>query len=143
MRTLLHTTLAVHPLCLGGNVFGWTADKDQSFEVLDRYAAAGGNFVDSADVYSVWADGNEGGESESVIGAWMAQRGNRDDMVVATKVGKLPGSEGLSAATIHKAADASLQRLGTDHIDLYYAHADDQDTPLEETLGAFDALASA
>ena len=130
----------MHPLCLGGNVFGWTADQAQSYEVLDRYAAAGGNFVDSADVYSVWADGNDGGESESVLGSWMADRGNRDDVVVATKVGKLPGSEGLAPDTIRKAAEASLKRLQTDHIDLYYAHADDEDTPLEDTLRAFDQL---
>lgn len=140
MLTIPHTTLTVHPLCLGGNVFGWTAGKSQSFEVLDRYAAAGGNFVDSADVYSAWGEGNSGGESETILGAWMDARGNRDDVVVATKVGKLPGSEGLSAANIHKSIDASLERLRTDHIDLYYAHADDEDTPQEETLGAFDAL---
>ncbi len=134
------TPLDVFPLCLGGNVFGWTADEKQSFAVLDAYAAAGGNFVDTADAYSAWAPGNTGGESESILGRWMAARRNRDRMVVATKVGKLPGSTGLSARTIRTAAEASLRRLATDRIDLYYAHADDAGTPLEESLRAFDAL---
>jgi len=140
MRSIPNTTLTVHPLCLGGNVFGWTADEQQSLAVLDRYAQDGGNFIDSADMYSAWAQGNEGGESERVLGRWMASRGNRDDVVIATKVGKLPRLGGTSAATVHRAVDESLRRLQTDHIDLYYAHMDDQDTPLEETLGAFDAL---
>jgi len=132
--------LDVFPLCLGGNVFGWTADERQSFAVLDAYAEAGGNFVDTADAYSVWAPGNSGGESETILGRWMAARGNRDRVVVATKVGKLAGLTGLSAKTVRAAAEGSLRRLGTDRIDLYYAHADDPATPLEETLGAFDAL---
>ena len=134
------TSLDVFPLCLGGNVFGWTADEKQSFAVLDAYAAAGGNFVDTADVYSAWVPGHEGGESETILGRWMAARGNRDRMVVATKVGMLSGLRGLSAKTIRAAAEGSLRRLGTDRIDLYYAHVDDAATPLEETLGAFDAL---
>jgi aryl-alcohol dehydrogenase-like predicted oxidoreductase len=134
------TSLEVFPLCLGGNVFGWTADEAQSFAVLDAYAAAGGNFVDTADVYSAWAPGNSGGESESILGRWMAERRCRDRMVVATKVGMLAGVIGLSAKTIRKAAEDSLHRLRTDRIDLYYAHRDDPGTPLEETLGAFDAL---
>lgn len=134
------TDLHVFPLCLGGNVFGWTADEPQSFAVLDAYAAAGGNFIDTADSYSAWVLGNSGGESEAILGRWMAARGNRESMVIATKVGQYPGLEGLSAKTVRTAAEASLARLGTDRIDLYYAHRDDPKTPLEETLGAFDAL---
>jgi aryl-alcohol dehydrogenase-like predicted oxidoreductase len=128
------------PLCLGGNVFGWTADEQQSFAVLDAFADAGGTFIDTADVYSAWVPGHRGGESEEVLGRWMASRGNRDRMVIATKVGSMPGLTGLSAATVQKAADASLARLQTDRIDLYYSHRDDLETPLEEALGAFDAL---
>ena len=104
--------LSVHPLSLGGNVFGWTADEQQSFAVLDAYAAAGGNFVDTADFYSAWAPGNTGGESETVIGNWLRTRGNRDDIVIATKVGLHPEASGLGAATIKAAAEASLRRLG-------------------------------
>ncbi len=140
MPRIPNTDLDVFPLCLGGNVFGWTADEASSFAVLDAYAAAGGNFIDTADVYSSWAPGHVGGESESVIGRWMAARGNRDTLIIATKVAKLETRRGLSAANIHAAAADSLARLGTDYIDLYYAHEDDPTTPLEETLGAFDAL---
>ncbi len=143
MPSLGATGLDVHPFCLGGNVFGWTADEEQSFAVLDAYAAAGGNFIDTADVYSAWAPGHEGGESEAVLGRWMAARGNRDELVIATKVGMKADVAGLGAATVAAAADASLERLQTDRIDLYYAHADDTATPLEETLGAFDALVQA
>ena len=133
---------AVHPLCLGGNVFGWTADEDQSFTLLDAYAEAGGNFVDTADEYASWLpDG--AGASERIIGAWMASRGNREQIAVATKVGRMPGLKGLSRATITKAVEDSLARLGTDYIDLYYAHEDDPDTPLEETLATFDELVRA
>ncbi len=132
-----------YPLCLGGNVFGWTADERASFQVLDAYAAAGGNFIDTADAYSSWVPGHSGGESESILGRWMAARKNRGRLILATKVGKLAGLEKLDAATIRKAADASLARLGTDRIDLYYAHRDDPGTPLEETLGAFDELVRA
>ena len=134
------TDLHVFPLCLGGNVFGWTADERQSFEVLDAYRAAGGNFVDTADAYSAWVDGHTGGESETIIGRWMKARGNRASMIIATKVGRLATMKGLSAKTIRAGAEASLRRLDTGHIDLYFAHADDPDTPLEETLRAFDAL---
>lgn len=134
------TSLEVFPLCLGGNVFGWTADERQSFAVLDAYAAAGGNFIDTADVYSAWAPGNAGGESEKILGRWMAERRNRDRMVIATKVGMFPNLSGLSAKTIRAAAEGSLRRLQTDRIDLYYAHRDDAATPLEETLAAFDTL---
>jgi len=134
------TGLSVFPLCLGGNVFGWTADATQSFAVLDRYVQAGGNFVDTADGYSAWAPGNMGGESETILGDWMAARRCRDRIVVATKVGKLAAFRGLKAATIAAATDASLKRLKSDRIDLYYAHADDPETPLAETVGAFDRL---
>jgi aryl-alcohol dehydrogenase-like predicted oxidoreductase len=134
------TNLDVFPLSLGGNVFGWTANEKDSFAVLDAYTTAGGNFIDTADMYSSWVPGNSGGESETIIGDWMKARRNRDQIVVATKVGKLPGLTGLAPKTIRTAAENSLKRLQIDTIDLYYAHADDQTTPLEETLSAFDAL---
>ncbi|MEV4437829.1 aldo/keto reductase [Streptomyces sp. NPDC049577] len=133
--------LSVHPLALGGNVFGWTADEAQSFAVLDAYAEAGGNFIDTADVYSAWAPGNKGGESEAVIGDWMAARGNRSDMVIATKVGAgYPEPRGLAAAGIKAGVEESLRRLRTDYIDLYYTHYDDPSVPVEEFLTALDAL---
>jgi aryl-alcohol dehydrogenase-like predicted oxidoreductase len=134
------TDLNVFPLSLGGNVFGWTANEQQSFAVLDAYAAAGGNFIDTADMYSSWVPGNSGGESETIIGRWMKSRGNRNKIVIATKVGKLPRLPGLSAKNIQRAAEDSLARLQTDRIDLYYAHEDDRATPLIETLRAFDGL---
>jgi aryl-alcohol dehydrogenase-like predicted oxidoreductase len=137
MTKLGSSDLDVFPLCLGGNVFGWTADRDQSFAVLDAFAAAGGNFIDTADSYSAWVPGNSGGESEAIIGEWMAERGNRDQIVVATKAGK---DQPLTAGNVRAKAEASLERLRSDHIDLYYIHYDDPNTPLEETLGAFDAL---
>jgi aryl-alcohol dehydrogenase-like predicted oxidoreductase len=140
MAKISTTDLDIFPLALGGNVFGWTADEEQSFAVLDAYAAAGGNFIDTADMYSEWGPGNSGGESETIIGRWMKARGNRDRMIVATKVGKLSRLSGLAAKTIQVAVEQSLERLQTDRIDLYYAHADDPQTPLEETLEAFDAL---
>jgi aryl-alcohol dehydrogenase-like predicted oxidoreductase len=140
MSRIDHTDLDVFPLCLGGNVFGWTADERQSFEVLDSYLAAGGNFVDTADAYSAWVPGHSGGESETIIGRWMAARGARNRMVIATKVGKAPELTGLAPRTIRAAAEASLRRLGVDRIDLYYAHADDAETPIEDSLRAFDAL---
>ena len=140
MRQIDSTDLAVFDLCLGGNVFGWTADERTSFEILDAYARAGGNFVDTADQYPMWAEGCSGGESETIIGRWLAARRNRDQIVVATKVGRGPGFPGLAASTIREACEASLRRLGTDYIDLYYAHADDPSVPLEETLAAFDQL---
>ena len=142
-RRLGSSDLSVFPLCLGGNVFGWTADAAASEAVLDAYAAAGGNFIDTADVYSAWAPGHTGGESETVIGHWMRARGNRSRMVIATKVAKLPGLEGLAPATIRTAVEGSLRRLGTDYIDLYYAHHDDTAVPLTDTLEAFDALVRA
>jgi aryl-alcohol dehydrogenase-like predicted oxidoreductase len=130
----------VFGLCLGGNVFGWTADEAESFAVLDAYVAAGGNFIDSSDSYSAFAPGNVGGESETALGSWFASRGNRADVVLATKVGRKPDRLGLSRDNIRAAVAESLARLQTDYIDLYYAHADDPETPLEETLAAFDEL---
>jgi aryl-alcohol dehydrogenase-like predicted oxidoreductase len=140
MARLGRTDLDVFPLCLGGNVFGWSASEQESFAVLDAYAAAGGNFIDTADSYSFWVPGHRGGESETIIGRWMAARGARNRIVVATKVGRGPGLNGLSPKTIRTAAEASLRRLGSDRIDLYYAHVDDPNTPIEETLRAFDGL---
>ncbi len=134
------TTLSVHPLCLGGNVFGWSANEVESTAVLNRYFDMGGNFIDTADMYSEWHDGNVGGESESIIGNWMAARGNRDDVVIATKVAKSSRRQGLSADNIRLAVDESLARLKTDYIDIYYAHHDDNDVPLTETLTAFHEL---
>ncbi|MFJ8109942.1 aldo/keto reductase [Streptomyces sp. NPDC096132] len=143
LRKLGSSDLEVFPLSLGGNVFGWTADEAASFAVLDAYAAAGGNFVDTADSYSAWVEGNGGGESETIIGRWVASRGNRDDVVIATKVSQHPEFPGLTAANIKAAADASLRRLGTDHIDLYYTHFDKPEVPVEEIIGALDELVRA
>ena len=140
MIKLANTDLTIYPLCLGGNVFGYSADKDNSKAVLSFYADSGGNFIDTADMYSQWAPGHIGGESETVIGNWMKKRGNRSQMVIATKVSKLDTRPGLKATNIAAACDDSLRRLQTDYIDLYYAHQDDPDTPIEETLGAFDSL---
>ena len=140
MAKINSTELDVFPVALGGNVFGWTADEAQSSAVLDAYVAGGGNMIDTADAYSSWAPGNSGGESETIIGRWLSSRKRRADTIVATKVGKHPKLEGLSAKTIEEAAEGSLKRLNTDYIDLYYAHADDEKTPLEETLSAFDSL---
>lgn len=144
MRVALgRTELQVHPLCLGGNVFGWSADAAQSQDVLSAYESAGGNFIDTADMYSRWHTGNVGGESETIIGDWMKARGNRSEMVIATKVAKLATRPGLSAANIAAAAEDSLRRLGTDYIDIYYAHHDDKEIPLEESLTAFNELVTA
>ena len=134
------TELSVYPLCLGGNVFGWSADEAQSHDVLDAYTSHGGNFIDTADVYSEWKDGNNGGDSEAIIGSWLKKRGNRSEVVIATKVAKLSTRPGLSAANIKAAVDDSLKRLQSEYIDIYYAHEDDQNTPLVETLGAFDEI---
>ena len=130
----------IFPLVLGGNTFGWTSDESVSDQVLDAYTAAGGNLIDTADVYSAWAPGHSGGESEIVLGRWLAKNGNRNKVLVATKVSQHPQYSGLSAKNIEAAADASLLRLGLDAIDLYYAHFDDSSTPLEETAAAFDEL---
>ena len=143
MFTIPETNLVVHPLCLGGNVFGWSADEDQSQQVLDAYSSFGGNFIDTADVYSEWKDGNVGGESETIIGNWMKARGNRSSLVIATKVSKLSSRPGLSAANIIAACDDSLQRLQSDYIDLYYSHDDDASVPIAETLGAYATLIAA
>ncbi|MFG3060968.1 aldo/keto reductase [Streptomyces sp. NPDC048231] len=143
LRKLGSSGLEVFPLSLGGNVFGWTADVAQSFAVLDAYTAAGGNFVDTADSYSAFAPGNKGGESETIIGKWVKARGNRADVVVATKVSQHPDYPGLSGANIKAAADASLRRLDTDYIDLYYTHFDRPEVPVEEIVGALDELVKA
>ncbi|MGW9027319.1 aldo/keto reductase [Streptomyces sp. NPDC055722] len=143
LRKLGSSDLEVFPLSLGGNVFGWTADEAQSFAVLDAYAAAGGNFVDTADSYSAFAPGNKGGESETIIGKWVKARGNRSDVVIATKVSQHPEYQGLRAANIRAAADASLRRLDTDYIDLYYTHFDQPEVPVEEIIGALDELVKA
>lgn len=140
MTLIPRTDLDVNPLCLGGNVFGWTADQAQSFAVLDAYIAAGGNFVDTADGYSQWVPGNQGGESETIIGNWLARRGRRDDVVIATKVSRHKDATGLSRASIRRGVENSLRRLQTDYIDLYYAHYDDPDVPQEETVAAFGEL---
>ncbi|MFF3166977.1 aldo/keto reductase [Streptomyces sp. NPDC003273] len=143
LRKLGSSDLEVFPLALGGNVFGWTADEKTSFDVLDAYTAAGGNFVDTADSYSAWIEGNKGGESETIIGKWVKARGNRSDVVIATKVSQHPEYQGLSAANIRAAADASLRRLDTDYIDLYYTHFDQPEVPVEEIVGALDELVKA
>ena len=140
MSTIGNSDLEVFPLALGGNTFGWTSDEATSHAVLDAFAAAGGNFVDTADSYSAWAPGNSGGESETIIGSWMTARKNRDDIVIGTKVSQHPQFSGLSATNIAAAAEASLERLQTHHIDLYYAHFDDASVPLLETVSAFNDL---
>ncbi|WP_031396522.1 aldo/keto reductase [Sphingomonas sp. STIS6.2] len=144
-RRLGSTDLKIAPLVLGGNVFGWTADKTASFAVLDAFVAGGGTMIDTADMYSSWVDGHEGGESETMIGDWLRTSGRRDDVLIATKVGMLPGEGGekLQPARIAAAAEASLKRLGTDRIDLYYAHQDDDTVPQEAVLEAFGKLVDA
>jgi len=141
-RPIGMSELRVVPLAFGGNVFGWTADEATSFQLLDAFVAAGFNLIDTADVYSRWAPGNQGGESETILGKWLKRSGKRDKVVLATKVGMEMGPEdkGLSRAYIHRAVERSLKRLQTDTIDLYQAHQDDPHTPLEETLEAFGQL---
>jgi aryl-alcohol dehydrogenase-like predicted oxidoreductase len=145
LRPLGRSGLQVSPLAFGGNVFGWTVDEQLSFRLLDAWLDAGFNFVDTADVYSYWVPGHSGGESETIIGKWLRQGGKRNQVVLATKVGKPMGEgrKGLSPAYIRQAVDASLKRLRTDHIDLYQSHDDDADTPLADTLGAFAELIKA
>src|SRR5579885_1260419 len=146
MPTLGRTELNVAPLCFGGNVFGWTIDEHTSFEVLDAYVDGGGNFIDTADVYSAWVPTHHGGESEAILGEWIHRRHNRNQMLIATKVGMLNNKgrrSDLSRDHILHAVDASLRRLHIDYIDLYFAHADDEETPLEETLGTFAELVKA
>jgi aryl-alcohol dehydrogenase-like predicted oxidoreductase len=142
-RRIGHTELYITPLIFGGNVFGWTATERASFQLLDAFTGAGFNCIDTADVYSRWAHGNKGGESEKIIGKWLKKNGRRDQVVIATKVGKemAPEKKGLSKKYILAAADDSLKRLQTDYIDLYQSHDDDTRTPLEETLEAFESLA--
>jgi aryl-alcohol dehydrogenase-like predicted oxidoreductase len=141
-RRLGQSQIVTAPLVLGGNVFGWTLDEAGSFRVLDEFVGAGFDFIDTADVYSNFVPGNVGGESETIIGKWLAQRGNRDRVIIATKVGMRmgPDKEGLSKAYISRAVEDSLRRLKTDYIDLYQSHRDDAGTPLEETLGAYAEL---
>ncbi len=141
-RKLGNSSLTVGPLALGGNVFGWTADEATSFKVLDAFVGAGLNLIDTADVYSRWIPGHQGGESETIIGHWLKSRRNRSQVVIATKLGVEmgPGEQGLSRAYILRAVDRSLQRLNTDYIDLYQSHRDDPQTPLEETLAAYGEL---
>jgi len=139
MTLLGRSDLDVFPLALGGNVFGWTADRDASFDILDAYTAGGGNFIDSADSYSAWVPGNSGGESETIVGEWLASR-KPAGVTVATKVSQHPEFSGLSARNVRAAAEASLTRLGVETIDLYYAHFDDAETPLGETVAAFGQL---
>ena len=145
MRTLGTSGLQTPPLVLGGNVFGWTAKGDTAFDILDAFISGGGTMIDTADVYSAWVPGHMGGESETVLGEWLAKRGRRDDVLIATKVGMLPGEggKGLKPARIAAAVEASLKRLQTDYIDLYFAHQDDRDTPLEDVLEAFGKLVDA
>ncbi|MBN4003768.1 aldo/keto reductase [Nostoc sp. LPT] len=141
-RKLGRSELEVSPLSFGGNVFGWTIDENNSFEILDNFIAAGGNFIDTADVYSKWVAGNIGGESETILGKWLKQRGHRDQVVIATKVGNDMGvkGKGLSRKHIQQAVEDSLQRLQTDYIDLYQSHIDDETIPLEETLETYGEL---
>jgi aryl-alcohol dehydrogenase-like predicted oxidoreductase len=143
-RTLGRSSVQVSPLCLGGNVFGWTATEAESFAVLDALVGAGLNFIDSADVYSVWVPGHRGGESETVIGNWLKRSAKRKDVVIATKVGMkmAPDRQGLSPAHIARSVEESLRRLQTDYIDLYFSHCDDAAVPMEETLGAYQKLIS-
>ncbi|MBC3941705.1 aldo/keto reductase [Sphingomonas albertensis] len=145
LRRLGSTDLKIAPLVLGGNVFGWTADRAASFAVLDAFVAGGGTMIDTADVYSAWVDGHKGGESEAMIGDWLKASGKRDEVLIATKVGMLPGEGGekLAPARIAAAAEASLKRLGTDRIDLYYAHQDDEDVPQDAVLEGFGKLVDA
>ena len=140
MITIPESDLVVHPLCLGSNIFGGNATEAESHLVMDAYRSHGGNFIDTADMYNQWVEGHVGGESESVIGSWMKSRGNRADMVIATKVSKMDRRPGLSAHNIIAACEESLDRLQTDYIDLYYSHSDDETVSLEETLGAYAQL---
>ena len=138
-RKLGNSPIEIAPLALGGNVFGWTIDPPTSFQILDAFVDAGFTFIDTADIYSAWASGNKGGESETIIGNWLKQTGKRSRVVIATKVGMEmgPQDKGLSKAYILRAVEASLKRLQTDHIDLYQSHRDDPSTPLDETLEAY------
>lgn len=140
LTRLPRTDLEVLPLNLGGNTFGWTSDRETSFAVLDAFVAAGGSFIDTADAYAAWAEGSEGGDSETVLGEWFEARGNREEIVLATKVGAKPSRTGLSAANVEAALDESLERLRTDRIDLYYFHYDDEEVSIEEQVRIADGL---
>src|SRR5580692_7611099 len=142
MRKLGNSGLEVSPLAFGGNIFGWTVDEPTSFKLLDAFVGTGFNFIDTADMYSTWAPGNKGGESETILGNWMKKTGNRQKVLIATKVGMDMGAgkKGLSKDYIFRAAEDSLRRLQTDYIDLYQSHVDDAETPTEETLGAYAQL---
>ncbi|MGV7246183.1 aldo/keto reductase [Caballeronia sp. M23-90] len=142
-RTIGTSDLKVAPLVFGGNVFGWTADERTSFSLLDAFVDHGLNFIDTADVYSAWVEGHQGGESETIIGKWLKESGKRDKVVLATKVGMLSTRPGLSAANIEAAVNDSLKRLKTDYIDVYFSHLDDDKTPLIDTLGAYQKLIAA
>lgn len=142
-RRIGRSELQVAPLMFGGNVFGWTADEATSFSILDAFVDAGLDFIDTADVYSAWVPGNQGGESETIIGKWFRRSGKRDKIVLATKVSKHPLRKGLSAPNIQAAVEDSLRRLQTDYIDVYFSHDDDTETPLAETLGAYQKLIEA
>jgi aryl-alcohol dehydrogenase-like predicted oxidoreductase len=142
-RKIGTSDLQVAPLVFGGNVFGWTADERTSFSILDAFVDHGLNFIDTADVYSAWVDGHQGGESETIIGKWFKESGKRDKIVLATKVGMLSTRPGLSAANVEAAVNDSLKRLKTDYIDVYFSHKDYSETPLEETLGAYQRLVAA
>src|SRR5690606_5684125 len=142
-RELGRSGISIAPLVFGGNVFGWTADEETSFTLLDRFVDAGFNAIDTADIYSAWGPGLSGGESETVIGNWLARRGRRDDIVLMTKVGMWEARKGLSAKNIQTAVEDSLKRLRTDYLDVYFAHIDDEDVPLAETLDAFSKLIQA
>jgi len=139
-RQLGNSPLSITPLAFGGNVFGWSADEKRSFELLDAFVDAGGNLVDTADVYSAWVPGNAGGESETIIGKWLRQSGKRDRVVIATKVAKWSEQPGLSPANIRQAVEGSLRRLQTDVIDLYQSHEDDANVPMADTLGEYARL---
>lgn len=140
MTRIPRTDLDIFPLNLGGNTFGWTSDEEASFAVLDAFVAAGGNFIDSADLYSVWAEGHQGGESEIVLGNWMAARQNREQVIIATKVGGLPTRPGLSAENVEAALNDSLKRLQTDYVDIYYAHYDDENVSIAEQVRTAHSL---
>ena len=144
-RQLGKSDIEIAPLAFGGNVFGWTADESTSFTLLDAFVDAGFSLIDTADMYSQWAPGNQGGESETIIGKWLKRSGRRDQVIIATKVGSemAPGRKGLSKAYINRAVEDSLRRLQTDYIDLYQSHVDDDRTPLEETLHTYDQLIKA
>ncbi len=141
-RKIRNTDLEIAPINFGGNVFGWTLNEKQSFDILDKFTAGGFNFIDTADMYSYWVDGGEGGQSESIIGKWMKERKNRENIVLATKVGGENGKHPVDTSKKHilEAVDKSLKRLQTDYIDLYYTHFDDGITPVEETLQAYDEI---